>query len=280
MHHAHVFVKAPDAPKPATGGAKTAPDPVQQYSRWLQVHEGTLSWVRPEAPVINDGCAVDDNGQFPGHTVGELNLLSSYLPGRGPDVYPEGTARLIPAGATLEFQIHYSHTTGKTETDATSVGLIFAKKPPRQPSRRIDLSNHLFMIPPGKADQEVTECHTFNRDLYVTSLTPHMHYRGKSMRIEATLPNGEKETLLNVPEYNFNWQITYRPVEPIHLPKGTRIIIDAHFDNSRNNTLNPDPNQTVRWGAASENEMMDGWIEFVDSPPARATSSVAANKPR
>ncbi|HEY3837073.1 MAG TPA: thiol-disulfide isomerase [Bryobacteraceae bacterium] len=278
VHHAHVFVKAPDTPKPAaSAGAKAAPDPVQQYSKWLQVHEGTLSWVRPEAPVIDDGCAVDDNGQFPGHVVGELNLLSSYLPGRGPDVYPEGTARKIPAGSTLEFQIHYSHTTGKPEMDATSVGLIFAKEPPRQVSRRIDLSNHLFMIPPGAANQEVTECHTFNRDLYITSLTPHMHYRGKSMRIEAKLPDGQTETLLNVPEYNFNWQITYRPVEPIHLPKGTRIMIDAHFDNSRNNALNPNPAQTVRWGAASENEMMDGWIEFVDSPPGVATSKLAVN---
>jgi hypothetical protein len=277
VHHAHVFVKAPEAPKTSTTGKAAAPDPVQQYAKWLQIHEGTLSWVRPEAPVINDGCSVDDNGQFPGHMVGELNLLSSYLPGRGPDVYPEGTARKIPAGATLEFQIHYSHTTGKTEVDATSVGLVFAKEPPRQPSRRIDLSNHLFMIPAGAPNQEVTECHTFNHDLYITSLTPHMHYRGKSMRIEATYPDGRKETLLYVPEYNFNWQITYRPVEAIHLPKGSRIVIDAHFDNSANNTLNPDPKQTVRWGSASENEMMDGWIEFVDSPPTRETSKLAAN---
>ena len=274
VHHAHVFVKAPEAAKTNAAAKPASPDPVQQYAKWLQIHEGTLSWVRPEAPVIDNGCSVDDNGQFPGHSVGELNLLSSYLPGRGPDVYPEGTARKIPAGATLEFQIHY-HRTGKPEVDATSVGLKFAKEPPRQVSRRIDLSNHLFMIPAGAADQRVTECHTFNRDLYITSLTPHMHYRGKSMRIVAAYPDGHKETLLYVPEYNFNWQITYRPVEAIHLPKGSRILIDAHFDNSGNNPLNPDPKQTVRWGSASENEMMDGWIEFLDSPPAREPSKLS-----
>lgn len=268
VHHAHVFVREPAPAEPGAAGKKpAAPDPVKQYANWLMVKEGTLSWVRPDAPVINDGCAVDDNGQIPGRVVSELSLLSSYLPGRGPDVYPEGTARLIPAGATLDFQIHYHAT--KPEVDATSVGLIFAKEPPRQPSHRIDFGNHLFRIPAGSADQEVTECHTFNKDLYITSLTPHMHYRGKSMRIVAAYPDGRKETLLYVPEYNFNWQITYRPVEAIHLPKGSRIEIEAHFDNSRNNPLNPDPSQVVRWGSASEQEMMDGWVEYLDSPPAK-----------
>jgi len=275
VHHAHVFVSTtpPADGSPSANKKSAAPEPVRQFTNWLQVHEGTLSWVRPEAPVINDGCAVDDNGQFPGRVATELSLLSSYLPGRGPDVYPEGTARKIPAGATLDFQIHYSHATGKPEVDTTSVGLIFAKEPPREPSRRIDLSNHLFMIPPGASDHQVTECHTFNQDLYITSLTPHMHYRGKSMRITAAYPDGRKETLLYVPEYNFNWQITYRPVEPIHLPKGSRIMIDARFDNSRNNPLNPDPSATVRWGSASENEMMDGWIEFLDAPLPTKVSS-------
>jgi hypothetical protein len=271
VHHAHVFVKAPEA---AAAAKKAAADPVRAYANWLMVKEGTLSWVRPEAPVINDGCAVDDNGNLPGRTVEELSLLSSYLPGRGPDVYPEGTARMIPAGASLEFQIHYSHATKKPEVDVTSVGLIFAKQPPRQPSLRMDFGNHLFRIPAGAADQEVTECHTFTKDIYITSLTPHMHYRGKSMRIVAALPDGRKETLLYVPEYNFNWQITYRPVEPIHLPKGSRVEIEAHFDNSHNNPLNPDPSQTVRWGSASESEMMDGWVEFVDSPPAKYSSKL------
>lgn len=273
VHHAHVFVGAPAAKAANAGTAKpAAADPVRQYAKWLMLHEGTDSWVRPEAPVINDGCAVDDNGNIPGSVVSDLSLLSSYLPGRGPDVYPEGTARLIPAGATLDFQIHYHAT--KPDVDATSVGLIFAKAPPLQPSRRIDFGNHLFRIPAGAADQEVTECHSFNKDIYITSLTPHMHYRGKSMRIVAAYPDGRKETLLYVPDYKFNWQITYRPVEPIHLPKGSRVELEAHFDNSRNNPLNPDPAKVVRWGSASEEEMMDGWIEYLDSPPAKVSSQL------
>ena len=271
VHHAHVFV-VENAPEIATEAKPK--DPAAEYGKWLLVHQGTLDFLRPDAPVINDGCAVDDNGEFPGIKQYDLTtLLSSYLPGRGPDTYPEGTARRIPAGSKLNFQIHYSRTTGKKETDATSVGLIFAAKPPKQIARRIDLSNNMFLIPAGDPNHEVTECHTFTKDIYVTSLTPHMHYRGKSMKFEASYPDGHKTTLLFVPEYNFNWQITYRAAEPIFLPKGTRLNITAYFDNSARNRFNPDPTKIVRFGAASETEMMSGWVEYVDKPPPALAAS-------
>jgi len=269
VHHAHVFVVEEDKPK------RTAKlDPAQEYGRWLHIKEGTLSFIRPDAPVINDGCAQDDNAVFPGVKEKDLgSLIASYLPGRAPDVYPEGTARLVPARSKLNFQIHYSRATGKTEFDETSVGLRFAREPPKTIARRIDLSNHMFLIPANDPDHEVTECHTFQKDMYITSLTPHMHLRGKSMRIDVVYPDGRAQTLLNVPAYNFNWQITYRTAEPILIPKGTRMKIVAHFDNSRNNPLNPDPTHAVRWGSASETEMMDGWIEYVDASPAASVSS-------
>jgi hypothetical protein len=265
VHHAHVFVIDPEA-KAQLDPAKAQPDPAKEYAKWLTVKEGTLSWIRADAPVIDDGCARDDNGLLPGSQQGDLgNLLSSYLPGRAPDVYPEGTARLIKAGAKLNFQIHYSRATGKIEYDETSVGLVFAKQPPKTVARRIDLGNHMFLIPANDPHHEVTECHTLQKDLYITSLTPHMHLRGKAMQILVTYPDGRTETLLNVPHYNFNWQITYRTREPIFIPKGTRVKVVGTFDNSANNPLNPDPGQTIRWGAASETEMMDGWIEYVDA---------------
>ena len=275
VHHAHVFVVTPEKKAPAS----QPKDPAVEYGRWLRVREGTESWMRPDGPVINDGCAIDDNAVFPGTKKGDLgSLISSYLPGRAPDVYPEGTARLIPAGSTLNFQLHYSRTSGKTETDVTSVGLIFARTPPRQVARRIDLSNHMFMIPAGASNHEVTECHTFRKDMYITSLTPHMHLRGKSMRFEAVYPDGRKETLLNVPAYNFHWQITYRAAQPIFIPNGTRLVITAHFDNSRNNPLNPDATKPVRWGSASEAEMMDGWVEYVDARPDLPLTTSAAKE--
>ncbi|HEY3738900.1 MAG TPA: hypothetical protein VGL53_03600 [Bryobacteraceae bacterium] len=268
VHHSHVFVKDPeDMPKPAGASAKPA-NPAREYAHWLMLHEGTLSFMRPDAPVIDDGCVIDDNGDLPGSTQNDLgSLLSSYLPGREPDVYPPGTARRIPAGAKLNFQLHYSRS-GKDEVDESSVGLWIAKEPPKQIARRIDLHNHMFLIPAGDGNHLVTECHTFHKDMYITSLTPHMHFRGKDMRIEATYPDGRKETLLYVPDYNFFWQITYRAAKPLYLPKGTRIAVIAHFDNSVNNKLNPDPTKVIRWGSASETEMMDGWIEYVDTPPA------------
>src|SRR5258708_8694641 len=124
----------------------------------------------------------------------------------------------------------------------------------------------MFLLPAGNPDQEVTECHTFTKNMYITSLTPHMHLRGKSMSIAVTYPDGRKETLLDVPKYDFSWQITYREAKPVFLPKGTRIEITAHFDNSSNNPQNPDASKVVRWGSASETEMMDGWVEFLDAP--------------
>jgi hypothetical protein len=281
VHHAHVFVVEPKNAETKSDASKSdpkpAPSPAELYSRSLMVKEGTWERMSSDAPVINDGCAVDDNGLMPGHHSADLgSLISSYLPGREGDVYPEGTARLIPAGSELNFQIHYSRTTGKTEFDATSVGLVFAKAPPRQVARRIDLSNQMFRIPAGADEQEVTECHTFKKDVYVTSLTPHMHLRGKAMQMVVTYPDGRRETLLNVPHYDFNWQITYRAAEPIFLPKGTRIAIVGHFDNSQNNPVNPDAKKDIRWGAASETEMMDGWIEYTDSPPNTSVSQASS----
>jgi hypothetical protein len=265
VHHAHVFVV--EADRPADKARKAESNPTAEYAKWLRIKQGSLEWVRPEAPVIDNGCSVDDNGLFPGSKSSDLgSLISSYLPGRGPDVYPAGTARMIPAGASLNFQIHYSRTTGKTETDATSVGLIFAKEQPSRISRRIDLSNQMFLVPAGEPDQEVTECHTFDKNVLITSLTPHMHLRGKAMQIFADLPDGKRQMLLSVPDYDFNWQFTYRASDPIYLPKGTRIEVHGHFDNSVNKRGNPDPTKAVRWGSASENEMMDGWIEYVDAP--------------
>jgi hypothetical protein len=273
VHHAHIFVIEPDQ----DSKKKDAVDPAQAYAKWLQVHEGTLTFIRPDAPVINDGCLQDDNGSFPGRRQSDLgSLIASFLPGREADVYPLGTARLIKAGSKLNFQIHYSRATGKPETDISSVGLQFASEPPKQVARRIDLSNHMFRIPAGNADTAVCECHTFNKDMYITSLTPHMHLRGKSMRFDVTYPDGRTETLLNVPQYDFNWQITYRAATPIFIPKGTRLKIDARFDNSANRRGNPDPTKTIRWGSASEVEMMDGWVEYVDSLPNQPTQVTRA----
>jgi hypothetical protein len=92
-----------------------------------------------------------------------------------------------------------------------------------------------------------------------------MHFRGKDMKFEAFYPDGRTETLLNVPNYNFEWQTMYRLAQPISIPKGTRIKITAHYDNSANNRYNPDPSKSIRWGDQTVEEMMDGWIEYTEA---------------
>ena len=266
VHHAHVWVEQPKPPTAVTSAPAPAAAKTEKVK--LTFVEGKLTHLKPDAPILDNGCVADDGAIFPGNPPkGGTGPLASYLPGKTPDTYPADTAKLIPAGATLKFQVHYSKTTGKDETDRTSVGLIFAAHPPAHPMRRIDISNYLFLLPPGDANHEVSECHRFESSILLTSLTAHMHVRGKSMRFDVEYPDGRKETLLDVPQYKFNWQMTYHLAEPKLIPAGTRLIITAHFDNSANNPLNPDPTKVIRWGEPSKEEMMDGWVEYLDAAP-------------
>jgi len=265
VHHAHVFLNNESGDKK---------DKKTDSATGYMYHEGKLSHMKPDAPVKNDGCAVIDAGNYWGRRQGQNGILGSYLPGKAADAYPAGTAKLIPAGSKLTFQVHYSRTTGKAEIDRTHVGFIFAPGPPERPLRRMDISNYLFLIPAGEANQEVTECHDFDKDIDLLSLTAHMHFRGKDMRFDLQRPGSkERETLLFVPNYDFAWQTIYRLDQPVHIPKGSHLIITAHFDNSPNNRRNPDAGKTIRWGEPSNEEMMDGWLEYVD-PPSAQTASV------
>ncbi len=271
VHHAHVWTTVDPSP-----GEKQSKR--RDSASGFMYRDGKLTHVMPDAPVVNNGCAVQDAGNYWGRRDGQNGILGSYLPGRGPDRYPSGTAKLIPAGAKLTFQIHYSRTTGKTEFDRTSVGFVFAPKPLR-PLKRMDISTYLFSIPPGAADQEVTECHTFDKDIELLSLTGHMHYRGKDMRFDLIRPDGMRETLLSIPHYSFAWQTIYRLRDPVLIDKGSRLVITAHFDNSINNPWNPDPSKTIRWGEPSQEEMMDGWLEYLDLQKPPASRSAESGSP-
>jgi hypothetical protein len=263
VHHAHVYVYAPKPLAPAPGeDAFIKPD--------------GLKHINPVMPVVDDGCASPDGGNVPGRQPEENNILGSYLPGKDPDFFPLGYARKIPKGAILEFQIHYnSASISKEEIDRTSVGLIFSKEPPQQPLRRIDISNYLFKIPAGDPDHKVTACYTFDRDVELMSYTAHMHLRGKDMKFEALHPDGRREILAFVPNYDFNWQTEYKLAAPVGIERGTKILITAHFDNSVNNRYNPDPTKVIRWGEPSYEEMMDGWLEFI-LPKTVTQATVAA----
>ncbi|WP_422930192.1 redoxin domain-containing protein [Singulisphaera sp. PoT] len=208
--------------------------------------------------------------------------LCGFAPGDLPSVYENGTAKKIPAGSDLIFQLHYTPN-GKITTDRSKLGVIFAKEPVQHEAHTRPIAQGKFAIPPGADNYEVNSTLTVDRDIRLLNFMPHMHLRGKSFEYKATYPDGRSEILLSVPAYDFAWQSVYVLAKPLTLPKGTRIDCQAHFDNSEGNPNNPDPKKTVTWGDQTFEEMMIGYIDYVDeeaiasktpeSKPADSTSS-------
>jgi hypothetical protein len=191
----------------------------------------------------------------------EYRELVCYAPGDLPSIFPPGSAKHLPAGATLDIEVHYTPI-GTVQSDQSSVGLIFARGPITRRAFTKGISQKDFTIPPGAANHEVRSSYLFANDSRLLSLMPHMHLRGKDFRYTATYPDGRTEVLLSVPAYDFGWQSVYRLVEPKPMPAGTRIDCLAHFDNSAANPANPDPSIAVRWGEQTFDEMMIGFIDF------------------
>jgi len=201
----------------------------------------------------------DGTGSF--QFVGSVEMVGVYVPGGVPYELQPGQARLIPKGSDVIFQMHYT-TNGKAGADQSRIGFIFAKEPPRERVVNTFIANLNFQIPPQAADVPVHARVTLYQPATVLALFPHMHVRGKSFEYRATYPTGETETLLSVPKYNFNWQLSYYLTQPKVLPKGTVIECIAHFDNSPNNPFNPDPTKEVYWGEQTWDEMVAGFIDF------------------
>jgi len=191
----------------------------------------------------------------------QSELLVGYAPGMPAQICANGTAKLLPAGADLVLQLHYT-STGKEAEDKTSIGLVFANQPPQRREMTLSAGNYLFAIPPGDANYEVKSQITLHDDAEMVNLMPHMHLRGKDFLYKVVYPTGETSTLLNIPRYDFNWQLVYVFEKPVVLPKGSRIECVAHFDNSINNAYNPDPKATVHFGDQTWDEMMIGWFDI------------------
>jgi hypothetical protein len=187
------------------------------------------------------------------------DILLVYAPGSSPDSWTTGMAKFIPAGSDLVFQMHYmAH--GHPMNDRTSVGLVFAKQPPRQRVLTLQLTNDAFVIPPGVPDFRVEVRGSMPNDALLLSFFPHMHLRGKRFEYNLLQPGGGTETLLRV-NYDFYWQLSYRLAEPRILKAGTVLQAVAWYDNSRNNPHNPDPDAAVRWGDQTYDEMMVGFFD-------------------
>ncbi|MEK6322485.1 MAG: thiol-disulfide isomerase [Acidobacteriota bacterium] len=197
--------------------------------------------------------------------------LGGITPNKTGVVFAPGTARIVKAGSSIVFQMHYT-TNGEATKDRTSIGLVFAKEPPTRTLVTGNAANSRFVIPPGEASHEVKSSNTFKEDVHLTSFMPHMHFRGKDFTYTAVYPDGRSEILLRVPKYDFNWQLTYVLEKPVALPKGTRLDCVAHFDNSTKNKFNPDPTKEVRWGDQTWEEMMIGWFSFTRDAEQRETA--------
>jgi hypothetical protein len=199
--------------------------------------------------------------------LGPQALIATMAPGTKAMTFEPGTAIRIKAGAVLSFQLHYT-TNGKACLDQTSVGMIFAKQPPRMEMRTSAFINAVFHIPAGSTDQAVDSAIQFEQDSHIFALFPHTHLRGKSWRYVLVYPDGRSEVVLSVPKYDFNWQTFYEFTKPLAVPKGSRLEATAHYDNSLNNPSNPDPKVEVRWGEQTWNEMQYSGITFTVDEPA------------
>ncbi len=188
-------------------------------------------------------------------------MLVNWAVGEDAPVYLPGMAKKIPAGSTLIFQVHYT-TNGTAGRDRSRLGLIFAKEPPAQEIRTAAIANPLFAIPGGASHHQVEAEATFSEDVKVWTMHPHMHLRGKDMTYTATYPDGRQEIVLRVPRFDFGWQTDYWLAQPLALPKGSKLHVAAHFDNSAANKANPDPTATVRWGDQTWEEMMIGFFTY------------------
>ncbi len=184
-----------------------------------------------------------------------------YVPGNGACVYPDGFARKIPAGARVSFQIHYTPS-GKAKKERLRMGLVFAKSPPQYEVKTLALANNRIAIPPGASHHVETQSRRVPFDIPITGYMAHMHIRGKAFKYEVTYADGKTETLLDIPRYDFNWQLRYDYKQPKLIPRGSTLTITAVYDNSAENKANPDPTKLVKWGSQTVDEMMLGYFEY------------------
>jgi len=193
---------------------------------------------------------------FGGPLVDDAEVVGAWSPGARPVPLPEGTAVRIPKGARILMQVHYHPHFGKVGVDQTAVGLYFAKTEVKKQLRYDAVYNTRLFIPAGAANQKVEASATLDADIEIVSIYPHMHLLGQRMRVDATLPDGTVVPMINIPQYEFQWQGSYVYRSPVKLPRGTTLHIEAWYDNSDNNLQNPNsPPKDVRWGEASTDEM-------------------------
>ena len=238
-------------------------------------YKAHVEGVKYYTPVWQDKPRDDEGSELPRTAAaarsGPLSIsgvrLHCYVPGvAAVDYRRYNAATLIPANADLSFSIHYNPD-GKEMVDLTKVGFTLAKEPPKRQFISLALNpprdRENFAIPPMEPNWTApTASAEFLVDADLVSLLYHMHDRGKDAVTRLEYPGGRTETVLNVPRYDFNWQMTYDFAKATRVPKGTKVVFDAHYRNTvRGGYLNP--NKWVYWGDQTWEEMMGNWLGLV-----------------
>jgi hypothetical protein len=191
---------------------------------------------------------------FGGPKFPPVGLLGGWAPGATPPPDSPALSQFIRKDTDIVVQIHY-HPSGKPEQDQSSLGLKFSG-PPTKGRAGVILSKRRIYIPAGDSHYVVKTGVTVPRDVDVYGITPHAHYLGTDMKVDAVLPDGTTEHLIWIKDWDFNWQGQYRYKQPVHLPQGTRIELEYVYDNSEHNPHNPShPPIPVTWGEETKNEM-------------------------
>lgn len=204
-----------------------------------------------------------------------------YVPGNSSIIYPDGLAKQIPANSDLRFQIHYTPN-GEATTDQSKIGFVYSATPPKHEVRTAGVANVLINIPPGADNHKEVAAVTVPTDVEILSFLPHMHVRGKACRYDLVSPDGKRETLLDIPRYDFNWQLSYEYAQWKKLEKGQKIEFSVWFDNSDKNPANPDPTKRVRWGDQTYDEMHLGYVEYIvpGATPGADTPGIGTGRRR
>jgi mono/diheme cytochrome c family protein len=266
VHHVIAFVVPP-------GNPSLAQIPKEQRDKALEMslkntpfyRDGFLIRMKADQPVYNDAREIPAN--LKGYNDVD-DFLTAYAPGSAYGAWKPGTAKRIPKGATIRFQVHYSKVAGSVQKDRSMVGLIFAKEQPETLMRTRAVANVFFQIPPNVDRHKVVGVWKPSLDISIHLLMPHMHYRGTAMEYRVIHSDGRSEMLLNVPAYSFNWQLGYKPKTPIRIAAGSTIEVTGYFDNSAKNKFNPDPTKAVRQGEPTYDEMMMGFMDYVVEKPS------------
>jgi mono/diheme cytochrome c family protein len=247
-----------------------------QYVEAIDVRPGDAETVHHVIAYLDTSGAsqkLDDDDPGPGYTSfggpgfsitdPTSATLGGWAPGARPTRLPDGVALSLPAASRVVLQVHYHVHSGAPKPDTTRIGIYFSKTKPKKLLRILPLINTSFTIPPNDPNYKVTASFTVPPffDAHAWVIAPHMHLLGRKMHVTATLPNGTTQCLIGIDDWDFNWQGMYRFNDPVALPAGTRVALEAFYDNSSANARNPnDPPKAVSWGEQTTDEMCIAFI--------------------